>query len=154
MKVSSRKAKGRRLQDSVVLKFRDLFDDIFERDDITPAIMGESGTDVVLSPSAKKIIAFDVECKNNESIINATMKNALEQTETNTSDGRIPLLVFKKNHEPERVILKLDDFLKLIYPGGDVTLHLTAPQKVIVELERLKQMIITMEKNGDKPIKE
>lgn len=146
MKVSSKKAKARRLQDKVTLKFRDLFKGVFEDGDITSAIMGESGTDMVLSPSAKKVIAFDVECKNVERLVGAQLRNAIEQTESNSSDDRIPLLVFKKNHEPERVILRLDDFIKLIYPG-DVTMNLSDKQKILVELERLKQIIINLETN-------
>ena len=142
MKTSSAKAKGRRLQDKVVLKFRELFTGVLETGDIKPAIMGTSGTDVVLSPSAKNLIAFDIECKNVETLVGATLASAIAQAETNTEEGRIPLLIFKKNQEPERVIIRLDHFLNLLYPNGDVTLNMSDKQKLLVEIEKLKQRLL------------
>ena len=141
MHTSSAKAKGRRLQDKIVLKLRNLFKDILVDGDIKPQPMGQAGADVILSPSAKNIIAFDVEAKNQEALIGAKLTDAIEQCESNTEEGRIPLLVFKKNQEPERVILKLSDFMELIYPSGDVTFGMDDAQKVIVELEKIKQQI-------------
>jgi len=142
MKTSSAKAKGRRLQDKVALIFRRMFNGVLTNGDIKPAIMGSSGTDVVLSPSAKNLIVFDVECKNQEALIGAKLNEAIQQAEGNSENGRIPILIFKKNNEPERVILKLDDFIKLIYPNDDVTFGMDDKQKIIVELEKLKQVIL------------
>lgn len=148
MRTSSAKAKGRRLQDKVVLKLRNLFKGILVNGDVKPAIMGTSGADVVLSPSAKNIIAFDVEAKNQEALIGAKLTEAIEQCESNTEEGRIPLLVFKKNQEPERVILKLDDFMNLIYPNGDVTFGMNDVQKIVVDLEKLKQKVLNSAKGS------
>lgn len=145
MKTSSAKAKSRRLQDKVAFKIRDLFKGILTNGDIKPAIMGTSGTDVVLSPSAKNLIAFDIECKNVEKLIGSNLTDAINQCEANTEIGRIPLLIFKKNGESERVILKLEDFIKLIYPNNDVTFGMNDKQRVLVELEKLKQVIIRKE---------
>lgn len=142
MKTSSAKAKGRRLQQSVTLKLRELFKGILTEGDIQSQTMGVNGTDVVLSPSAKNIIPYDIECKNNESIVSSTMKDAIEQAESNTETGRIPLLIFKSNNQPERVILKLDDFLDLIYPEKNVILTADKLQKILIEVERLKNTII------------
>ena len=68
MKTASRKAKGRRLQN----KIRDLliehFSDELEDDDIRCAIMGESGEDLKLSPAARKLIPYSIECKNQEKL--------------------------------------------------------------------------------------
>lgn len=142
MKTSAAKAKGRRLQDAVVLKLRNLFDGILYKDDIKPQVMGQNGADVVLSPSAKNLVAFDIECKNQEALVGATLTNAINQCESNTEDGRVPLLVFKKNQEPERVILRLDHFLELIYPNGDVAFGADERKKLLIEIERIKQLLI------------
>ena len=141
-RAASSKAKGRRLQNSVVLKIRELFKDILVDGDIKPAIMGTSGVDVVLSPSAKNIIAFDCECKNVEKLIGSSLTKAIQQAEGNTEKNRTTLLIFKKNQEPERVILKLDDFLKLLYPNNDITFCMNDAQKIIVKLEELKHEIL------------
>lgn len=143
MKTSSAKAKGRRLQQLVTLKFRDLFKGILTDGDIQSQSMGVNGTDVVLSPSAKNLIPYDIECKNNESLVGAIMADAIEQAETNTTEGRIPLLVFKRNGEPERIIMKLDDFLDLIYPQKSVILSADKKQELLIQLEHLKQSIIS-----------
>jgi len=141
MKTSAAKAKGRRLQDKVVLKLRNLFEGILHKEDIKPQPMGQTGVDVILSPSAKNLVAFDIECKNQEKLIGSVLTDAIEQCESNTEEGRIPLLVFKKNQEPERVILRLDHFLELIYPNNDVTFGADERKRLIIELERLKLSI-------------
>jgi len=142
MKTSSAKAKGRALQNKVVLKLRNLFDEILHKDDIRSQPMGQSGVDVVLSPSAKNLIAFDVECKNQEKLVGAVLTDAIQQCESNTEEGRIPLLIFKKNQEPERVILRLDHFFELIYPSGNVGFGADERKRLLIELERLKQLLI------------
>lgn len=151
MKTSSAKQKGRSLQNSVVLKFRELFKNILCVDDIKPAIMGTNGTDVVLSPSAKNLIAFDIEAKNVEKLVGVNLTNAIKQCESNSEPGRIPLLVFKKNNEPERVILKFNDFLNLVYPNNEISFNLNDSQKIIADLEQLKKKIIqfSYSKNDD-----
>ena len=135
------KAKGRRLQNAVTLKLRNLFNGILHTDDIKPQLMGQSGTDVILSPSAKNLIAFDIECKNVEKLVGAALTSAIEQCESNTEEGRMPLLVFKKNQEPERVILRLDHFLELIYPSGNVSFGADERKRLLIEVERLKQLL-------------
>lgn len=111
--VASRKAKGRRLQDYVRNIFRSVFKSTLEEDDIVSRQMGGSGTDVVLSPLARKMIPFDVECKNVE---NFNLNETLKQAKANTKEGRIPLIVFTKNKEEVYVSLTMLDFLKIAYP--------------------------------------
>ena len=65
MKTSSKKGKGRRLQNYVVEKLLFLYS-CLEDDDIKSAIMGESGEDIKLSPAARKAIPFSFECNNQE----------------------------------------------------------------------------------------
>ena len=79
MKTSSKKAKGRKLQDFVRDKLRGLFNNL-EEDDIKSAIMGESGEDIKLSPAARKLIPYSFECKNQERL---NVWSSLEQAEEN-----------------------------------------------------------------------
>lgn len=148
MLTSSSKAKGRKLQTSVTLKFRDIFKDILEKEDIKSTNSSISGIDVTLSPSAKHLIAFDCECKNVEKLVGAALSNAIKQCENNSGENRIPLLIFKKNNDIERVILKLDDFFRLIYPKENITISMDNIQKIIVQLEILKQEIIKNSKTN------
>ena len=57
----SSKAKGRRLQNYVRDILRKAFPKLHE-DDITSQIMGVNGEDVVLSPAARKLIPYSIEC--------------------------------------------------------------------------------------------
>ena len=113
MKTSSAKAKGRKLQDFVRDIFRDIFRHVLEKDDITSRIMGCSGTDINFTPHASKLIPFSVECKNVERF---SINSSLKQCESNSPEGRVPLLVFSKNRDDIYVALKFNDFIKLVYP--------------------------------------
>ena len=110
MKTASRKAKGRRLQN----KIRDLliehFSEELEDDDIRCAIMGESGEDLKLSPAARKLIPYSIECKNQEKL---NIWDSLEQAEVN-SNGYTPILIFKRNRSKTYAVVELNHFLKLI----------------------------------------
>ena len=110
MKTASRKAKGRRLQN----KIRDLliehFSEELEDDDIRCAIMGESGEDLKLSPAARKLIPYSIECKNQEKL---NIWDSLEQAEVN-SNGYTPILIFKRNRSKTYAVVELNNFLKLI----------------------------------------
>jgi hypothetical protein len=110
MNIRSAKAKGRRLQDTVCKLLLEHYPSL-EEDDIKPAIMGESGVDVKLSPAARKKIPFSIECKNQEKL---NMTSAWKQTEENVVSGTIPLLVHKKNRTPIMVTLKFSDLLSII----------------------------------------
>ena len=110
MKTASRKAKGRRLQN----KIRDLliehFSEELEDDDIRCAIMGESGEDLKLSPAARKLIPYSIECKNQEKL---NIWDSLVQAEEN-SNGYTPILIFKRNRSKTYAVVELNHFLKLI----------------------------------------
>ena len=105
----SSKAKGRRLQNLVRDKLREKFT-ILEEDDIKSAIMGTVGEDIVLSPAAKKVIPYSFECKNVERL---QFWKSVEQAEGN-SNGRIAVIVVKKNGQSPYVALPLDDWIELI----------------------------------------
>ena len=92
MKTSSKKGKGRRLQNYVKNTLLEAFKSL-EEDDVKAAIMGESGEDIKLSPAAKRKIRYSFECKNVERL---NIWQAIEQSETNCED-RTPDVVFKRN---------------------------------------------------------
>lgn len=109
MKPSSAKGKGRRLQDEIVKVLHEAFPTL-EAGDIKPAIMGESGLDIKLSPAARRKIPFDIEAKNVERL---NIWNAWKQAVANTAPGRIPLVVFRKNRHERLACIRLDDLLDL-----------------------------------------
>jgi len=108
--VASRKGKGRRLQDFVRDVFRTIFKEQLEDGDIESRQMGGAGTDVVLSPLAKKYIVFDIECKNVEKL---NINEAYNQCVLNTTIDRIPLLIYTKNHSDVMVNISIFDLFKL-----------------------------------------
>jgi len=65
--IQSRKSKGRRLQQFVRDMILENFDHL-EPDDVRSTSMGAGGEDVLLSPAARKVFPFSVECKNVEKI--------------------------------------------------------------------------------------
>ena len=109
MKTSSKKGKGRRLQNFVRDRLLDSFP-ILEPDDVKVAIMGESGEDIKLSPAARKKIPYSFECKNQERI---RIWSALSQSEDN-ANGKVPVLVFKRNRSKVYITLEFENFLELI----------------------------------------
>jgi hypothetical protein len=106
----SAKAKGRRLQQEAAAIYLSTFPQL-EPDDITSRSMGAGGTDLLLSPAAKRLIPFDHECKNQESL---NIWEALKQAEENAKAGRIPLLVFKRNHSRIYAALPFVELLDLV----------------------------------------
>jgi hypothetical protein len=109
MKTSSCKAKGRLLQNKV----RDLLLSIFptlEPDDVRSVAMGQQGEDVQLSPAARKLFSYSIECKNTEKI---NVWEAFEQASTNSPTGTTPLLIFKRNKSKIMACLEFDVFLQL-----------------------------------------
>jgi hypothetical protein len=109
MKPRSAKNKGKRLQnkvrDLILEKFQQL-----EEDDVRSTTMGDSGEDVLLSPAARKLFPFSVECKNQEKL---NIWSALEQTENN-SNNHVPLLIFKRNRTKTYAVLEFDKLLELL----------------------------------------
>ena len=109
MKTSSAKAKGRRLQQKV----RDLLLETFtelEPDDIRSTSMGVSGEDLQLSPAARKLIPFAIECKNQEKL---NIWDSLKQAEENSGDYD-PVLIFKRNRSKTYAVINIEKFIELI----------------------------------------
>ena len=109
MKPRSAKNKGKRLQNKV----RDLILEKFnklEEDDVRSITMGDSGEDILLSPAARRLFPFSVECKNQEKL---NIWSSLEQAETN-SGKHIPIVIFKRNRTKTYVALEFEKLLELL----------------------------------------
>ena len=72
--------------------------------------MGASGEDILLSPAARKLFPFSVECKNQEKL---NIWSSLEQAETN-SGNHIPIVIFKRNRSKTFVALEFEKLLELL----------------------------------------
>jgi hypothetical protein len=108
VKPQSAKAKGRKLQQQV----RDMILDIFpelEPDDVRSTAMGQNGEDVQLSPKARQLLPFQIECKNKKEV---AVINWLEQAATHGK--HIPIVVAKQNHSQPVVIIDAATFFKLL----------------------------------------
>ena len=110
MKARSAKNKGKRLQNKVRDLILEKFNKQLEPDDVRSITMGDSGEDILLSPAARRLFPFSVECKNQEKL---NIWSALEQAEDN-SNNHIPLVVFKRNRSKTYAVLEFDSLLKLL----------------------------------------
>ena len=109
MKSRSAKNKGKRLQNTVRDILLEAFDTL-EPDDIKSAVMGDSGEDIQLSPAARKIIPYSIECKNQEKL---NIWSALEQAEDNSKEFT-PVLIFKRNRSKTYAVIEFKEFIELI----------------------------------------
>jgi len=124
LKTSSKKQKGRILQDYVVKSLRSHLSSTnpsftAERLNlgIKPAIMGESGVDVKITDmDFRELIPFDIECKNCE---RWNVPEFWQQTVSNCGSSRTPLLVLKKNRSEVLCCLRFDDLLNLLRLNHD-----------------------------------
>ena len=109
MKSRSAKNKGKRLQnqvrDLILEKFQQL-----EEDDVRSTTMGDSGEDILLSPAARKLFPFSVECKNQEKV---NVWEAYAQASSNCK-GYEPLVVIKRNRHKPLVLMDAEEFVKLL----------------------------------------
>ena len=108
MKPRSAKNKGKRLQNKV----RDLILEKFnqlEPDDVRSVTMGDSGEDILLSPAARKLFPFSVECKNQEKL---NIWSAYDQASKDCK-GYEPLVVLRRNRSKVLVLLDAEHFVKL-----------------------------------------
>ena len=110
MKSQSAKAKGRRLQQQVVIDLLESFEHLSE-DDIRSTSMGASGEDIQMSHAARQAIPFSFEAKNQERV---NIWSSIEQARSNAPSGIMPVVVFKKNNEQPHVAISWKTFLELI----------------------------------------
>lgn len=112
MKPQSAKAKGRNLQKLVVERLLAIGAAYgLEADDVLSRSMGAAGTDVILSPAARRLFgALAIECKNKETLNVVTTFHE----HADKYKGQYPLLVHKRNRTEPLVTLLLDDYLELL----------------------------------------
>ena len=109
MKPRSAKNKGKRLQNKIRDLILEKFDSL-EPDDVRSITMGDSGEDILLSPEARRLFPYSVECKNQEKI---NIWSSLEQAEEN-SGKHTPLVIFKRNRSKTYAVLEFDKLLELL----------------------------------------
>ena len=110
MKTSSAKAKGRKLQQWVVNKLLDIWEEL-EEDDLRSNPMSCAGEDIIQSPLARAKLGISIEAKNMEKV---NVWKSMEQCKTN-SGGHEPVLVIKKNHHKPLVVVDADYFFKVLH---------------------------------------
>lgn len=115
IKVSSRKAKGRRLQNLVAGKISKILNIPWGKDKLIQGReMGQSGVDIKLYGEAKEKFPFAIECKNTEKM---SLTSWVKQAKENLGDFKYWMIVYKKNNFKPVVILDLDDFIKILEKG-------------------------------------
>lgn len=109
MKPASAKNKGRSLQKWVREFLLELFPNL-EADDIKSTSMGVSGEDIQLSPAARKLIPYSIECKSRNKMVVYTM---YEQARKNSKTYE-PILVIKEDRQKPLVVVDAEYFFKLM----------------------------------------
>ena len=109
MRPQSAKAKGRRLQQEVAEAIVAASKGHLEPDDVRSTSMGAPGEDILLSPSARRLFPFSIECKNVEKL---NIWEAINQAKSQNRDHK-PMVCFKKNGEEIYVAITLQDFLEV-----------------------------------------
>jgi hypothetical protein len=113
MTPQSAKGKGRRLQQWVRDKLLERFPTL-EPDDVRSTSMGAGGEDVLLSPAARRLFPFSVECKNLAAI--ATYK-FYAQAKANCPKGTEPLVIMKQNHSRPLAVVDAEWFINHMQKG-------------------------------------
>lgn len=104
--VSAAKAKGRRLQQLVRDTILEAYPDL-EQDDVKSTGMGQNGSDVQLSPAARKLFGYSVECKARKTFADY---NYYDQAAQGPFE---PLVVIRGDRRKPLVIISLDHFMEL-----------------------------------------
>lgn len=109
MKPSSAKAKGRKLQQwarDCILKVHPGL----QKDDVRSTSMGAGGEDVQLSPAARLLVPYSIECKNLQAMV---LYKWYDQAVLNAPKGTEPVVVAKANHHKPVVIVDAEYFFNL-----------------------------------------
>lgn len=108
MKPQSAKAKGRTLQQWTRDLLLKLASDL-EPDDIRSTSMGNGGEDVQLSPAAREVYPFKIECKSKRDLAVHTMYEQACAHEGN----HIPVLVCKKDRKNPLAVMDAEWFFQM-----------------------------------------
>ena len=111
MTPQSAKSKGRNFQKLVRDWLLKAFPSL-EQDDVRSTSMGAGGEDLQLSPAARKLIPYNIECKSKaKSQIHTYYEQAQQHGEYE------PLVVVKKDRSIPLAIVSLEHFIELIAKG-------------------------------------
>jgi hypothetical protein len=112
IKVSSRKGRGRDLQNWVAEQISILTDTPWGKDEeITSREMGQSGDDVRISPRIRRLFNFCVECKNCETW---NLGAFVEQSKRNCLQDSNWIVFLKKNGMEELAVLDARAFFSIM----------------------------------------
>jgi len=107
----TKKAKGKSFQNDIRDEILKLFPHL-TTNDVYSTSMGSQGIDIKLSPEARKVFPYAVECKRSESI---NINKAFEQSKTNgDKEGLIPIVVSKQNYKDSLVTLEWEVFKEML----------------------------------------
>ena len=110
MKSRSAKNKGARLQNEVRKTLLEAFPELPE-DSIKCAIMGESGVDLIIHSSARKLLPLSIEAKNQERL---NIWQAIEQAKQNQIEDTEWVVFFKRNRSEIFTCISQDFFVYLL----------------------------------------
>ncbi len=108
MKPQSAKAKGRNLQKWVRDKILSSFPTL-QQDDVRSTSMGAGGEDVQLSPAAREIFPYQIECKN---LAKIAVYNYYEQAKEHGYHQ--PVVFIKQNQSRPLAIIDAEYFFKMV----------------------------------------
>ncbi len=109
MQVKSAKAKGRRLQNWVRDKITEAFFPFIHPDDVSCALMGETGADVKLTRTARHLFPFKIECKAQKNGFTPLYK-AMAQCTKHAGTGE-PLVFIRQDRQPTLAIVDAEYFI-------------------------------------------
>ena len=108
IKPSSAKSKGRTFQQYVRNILLEAFPSL-EKDDVRSTAMGQQGEDIQLSPAARKLIPYQIECKSK-----ATSQIHTYYHQAKEHGTYEPFVIVKKDRDIPLAIVSLEHFIKLL----------------------------------------
>lgn len=111
IKTASAKQKGRKLQQWVRDKLLELHPEL-EPDDIKSTAMGQSGSDIQLSPLARKRIPLAFECKSHKAF---SVYKILEQAKDGAHPDCEPVAILKQDRSKPLALVDAEFFLEALY---------------------------------------
>lgn len=110
IKTSSAKAKGRRHQQWVRDKILALFPKQLLPDDVRSTSMGAGGEDIQLSPAARRLFPYSIECKAFKSF---AIYKVMDQAAENCPKGAEPVAIIKGDRQKPLAVIDAEHFFKL-----------------------------------------
>lgn len=113
---ASAKQKGRKHQQWVRDQILDLHPTALLPDDVKSTSSGAGGEDVQLSPAARRLFNYSVECKAYKAF---AFYKIMEQAASNAPSGSEPLVIIKGDRKKPLAVVDAEHFLKLTTRGNN-----------------------------------